>query len=101
MREIVFRDDALLIEMLNEWKTDSNLKIEEIKDRYQKKNLEGLFNKIHELKTNFSMIHCAEAIRFSEAILKKIELKTGIEEDEILELETMVASVNKQLDQYL
>lgn len=101
MREIVFKDEELLKEMLSEWITDSNLKLLDIKDRFLKNKRESLFNKIHELKTNFSMINCSEGIRFSETIVKKIERDEAVELNEIEELEKMVNEVIKQLYKFI
>ena len=60
IREIVFRDDQLLKEMLDEWIEDSDLKMNAISELVKTNNTEKLFNKVHELKTNFSMIHCPQ-----------------------------------------
>jgi HPt (histidine-containing phosphotransfer) domain-containing protein len=97
MREIVFKDDSLLKEMLGEWIEDSDKKIAEIKERITADNKTGVFNKIHELKTNFSMIHCYTGIQCCEHLLELIEKENRIEESGINELNQIVQSVNSQI----
>lgn len=97
MREIVFKDEALLNEMLYEWIEDSESKIIEIKTRLQNKNWDGLFNKIHELKTNFSMIHCYTGIQFCEKIIGQIEKDKSMQESEMEKLIEIVKSIKQQI----
>lgn len=97
MREIVYKDEALLNEMLGEWIDDSENKMIEIKTRLLDQNWNGLFNKIHELKTNFSMIHCYTGIQCCELLIEQMENINKSSEIELDELNLIVFSVNRQL----
>jgi HPt (histidine-containing phosphotransfer) domain-containing protein len=97
IREIVFKDEQLLKEMLSEWIEDSEGKLIEIKNRLEKNNRDGLFNKIHELKTNFSMIHCYTGIQYCEQLIGQLENHELIQESEIEVLNEMVKSVKQQI----
>jgi HPt (histidine-containing phosphotransfer) domain-containing protein len=101
IREIVFKDDNLLKEMLIEWVSDSNDKLAEIKNRMQLQNIKGLFNKIHELKTNFTMIHCPEGIQLCEAFINKIENQSELNESEFDSLALLILEVNNKLLPYI
>jgi HPt (histidine-containing phosphotransfer) domain-containing protein len=101
MKEIVFRDHSLLREMLEEWISDSILKIQEIEERFNKQILSSLFNKVHELKTNFSMIHCYAGIQYCEHLIKKIELQQPVLHEEIEALKRIVQDVQVQINKVL
>ena len=101
MREIVFKDEALLNEMLTEWIDDSGKKIADIRQRISDENISGVFNKIHEIKTNFSMIHCYTGIQFCEKLIEKIENENSITQTDIDELNQIVESVNKQINNFM
>src|SRR6185436_2738361 len=101
MREIVFKDDTLLKEMLGEWIDDSENKMEEIKKRWTDENNTGLFNKIHELKTNFSMVHCGIGIQYSEKLIAKIVNQHSISSHDLVELNAIVHSVIQQLKEII
>ncbi len=101
MREIVFKDDALLKEMLDEWISDSEKKISDIRERKADENETGVFNKIHELKTNFSMVHCYTGIQFCEKLIGKIEDKNNITDSDIDELNEIVKSVKQQIKVFI
>lgn len=98
MREIVFKDEALLKEMLGEWVEDSDKKLAEIRERITADNNTGVFNKIHELKTNFSMIHCYVGIQCCEQLLLWIEKQNRIDDSDIHELYEIVQTVNSQIN---
>ncbi len=97
IREIVFRDDQLLKEMLDEWIQDSNLKMNAISELLKTNNTEKLFNKIHELKTNFSMIHCPRGIQSCEQIIRFIERQEALDTLELNQLNLILSEVQKQL----
>lgn len=97
IREIVFRDDQLLKEMLDEWIQDSNLKMNAISELLKTNNTEKLFNKIHELKTNFSMIHCPRGIQSCEQIIGFIERQDALDTLELNQLKLILSNVKKQL----
>lgn len=90
MREIVFKDETLLKEMLNEWIEDSENKLIEMKIRSDENNWSGLFNKIHELKTNFSMIHCYQGIQLCEKYIGLMETENNLMKPDLLDLENLV-----------
>lgn len=96
MREIVFRDEPLLLEMVDEWIQDSDGKMDQIIKLYELNNYDKLFNKIHELKTNFSMIHCPAGIQCCERMIRSVE-KQNLENSDINQLITIVADVKGQL----
>ncbi len=97
MHEIVFRDNALLIEMLEEWMEDSNSKIQAIEQRFADKLWSGLFNKIHELKTNFSMIHCYAGIQCCEKSIELISIENTLQNSHIETLKEIVEKVNLEI----
>lgn len=101
MREIVFKDEALMKEMLLEWIADSNSKLEEIGIRLNEANQSSLFNKVHELKTNFSMIHCYSGIHCCEQIIQQIENNTAIKSENMDLLVRVVETVCNQLKQFI
>jgi HPt (histidine-containing phosphotransfer) domain-containing protein len=101
IREIVFKDEALLKEMLEEWITDSENKMEEIKKRWIDENFNGLFNKVHELKTNFSMIHSGEAIQFCEKLIAKIEKEHTISSSDLDDLNSIVQFARQKLKEII
>ncbi|MBK7357983.1 MAG: hypothetical protein IPI45_12425 [Saprospiraceae bacterium] len=94
IREIVFRDDQLLKEMLDEWIEDSDLKMNAISELVKTNNTEKLFNKVHELKTNFSMIHCPQGIQSCEQLIRFIEQEDALE---LNQLKLILSEVKKQL----
>lgn len=97
IREIVFRDEQLLKEMLDEWMQDSDVKINSIAELIKSNNTEKLFNKVHELKTNFSMIHCPKGIQCCEKIIRIIERQDNLDASELNQLNVIVSEVKKQL----
>ncbi|MBK6859314.1 MAG: hypothetical protein IPK91_11480 [Saprospiraceae bacterium] len=97
IREIVFRDDQLLKEMLDEWIQDSDLKMNAILEMVKANHTERLFNKIHELKTNFSMIHCPQGIQSCEQIIGFIERQDALDTLELNQLKLILSNVKKQL----
>lgn len=97
IREIVFRDEQLLKEMLEEWMNDSDVKTNSIAELIKSNNTEKLFNKVHELKTNFSMIHCPIGIQCCEQIIQLIENQNSLDASKLNQLQMIVYEVKKQL----
>lgn len=83
LRDLTFQDESLLLELLDEWIDDANLKLMEIQKRIGEGDVKRVFNSLHELKTNFTMIHCGQAIRTSDILLKKLEQGELISHDDL------------------
>jgi hypothetical protein len=98
MKEIAFRDESLLQQMLAEWRDDSNMKLREIRNAWSEADDRKLFYRIHELKTNFTMLHCHTAILLAERIIRNLERQQPVHESDLNELEGMVRAIQLILD---
>ncbi|HEX5625858.1 MAG TPA: hypothetical protein VFX48_07570 [Saprospiraceae bacterium] len=98
MKEIAFRDESLLQQMLAEWKDDSNMKIREIRNAWIETDPRRLFYRIHELKTNFTMLHCHTAIRLAEQMVRDLEMQLPVRESDLNALEGMVLAIQRKLE---
>lgn len=93
LRDLSFQDEHLLEELLHEWVNDAKLKMEVIQKRIAEGDAKMIFNSLHELKTNFTMLHCGLAIRASDVLLQKLERGELISSEEIVPLNEMLESV--------
>jgi HPt (histidine-containing phosphotransfer) domain-containing protein len=74
LQTIAFNDRQLLKDMLQEWLTDAADRKEKIVKSIQDNRQQEFFNAVHQLKSNYQMIGCAEAIHLLEKMIKdKVE----------------------------
>ncbi|MDQ3140840.1 MAG: hypothetical protein M3Q56_01180 [Bacteroidota bacterium] len=73
LRQMAFNDENLLRELLQEWFNDVEMRIQDLSVVQNSKT--DIFKQIHELKTNFSMIQCVEAIRHCESMIQSETLE--------------------------
>ena len=66
LSSIVYGNDGLLQEMIEEWLVDTEEKINKLKEKTSVN-----FKEIHFLKTSFSMIGCVEGIKICEKLIQK------------------------------
>jgi len=97
LRKICYNDEALMREMMVEWMHDAREKLRVIDERHQKQDWNLLFNSVHQLKTNFTMLHCGEAIRESDRLLQLLESGFPVTKDDVRWLNDMVGRIAMQL----
>ena len=95
LREICFGNEDLLREMVEEWCSDTREKMDSIQKMHELGSGNLLFNRLHELKTNFTMIRCSHAIQASEKMLSKLENGSLLEDADIVLLESLCSDLNK------
>ncbi|MBK9109850.1 MAG: hypothetical protein IPM92_16125 [Saprospiraceae bacterium] len=93
LRDLTFQDELLLQELLDEWVDDANLKMIEIQKRIGEADAKRIFNSLHELKTNFTMLRCGLAIRTSDILLHKLEQGELISFEDLNPLDEMLKAI--------
>ncbi|MBP8726123.1 MAG: hypothetical protein KBH75_08965 [Saprospiraceae bacterium] len=73
LSDICINDPAMISELLHEWVDDTETKIGILRHRQSANDGKGLFNTLHELKTNFFMLGYSEAIRGCEEVLATLD----------------------------
>ncbi len=69
LSQITFNNPVLIKEMLQEWITDTETRIQEFEYSYQSSDPKKRFKMIHTLKTNYFMIGCVSMIKACENYL--------------------------------
>lgn len=87
LSSIAFNDASLVNEMAEEWCEDTFYKMKEIKEGRTLLNIDQLFNRLHELKTNYTMVQCPEAIQYIGTILSHMEENGVLPENAIMRLD--------------
>lgn len=87
LSSIAFNDAGLMNELAEEWCEDTSHKMKEIKEGQKHLNIDQLFNRIHELKTNFTMVQSPEAIQYIGTVLNHIEQTKTLPEEATLKLD--------------
>ncbi|MBK8954005.1 MAG: hypothetical protein IPM34_00405 [Saprospiraceae bacterium] len=98
IKGLTFQDEKLLEEMLHEWISDARSKSDEIVKRIGEGDVRRIFNSLHELKTNFTMLHCGKAIRESDALLHKLEKGALITNEEFKPVLDMINAIVKLIE---
>lgn len=101
LREICFGNEELLRDMAEEWCSDTIEKMESIKKMQAQGASIKLFNRLHELKTNFTMIRCPYAIQSSEKMLSKLEHGAFLHAEEIEILDNLCTELQKLVNDTL
>lgn len=95
LSSIAFDDVRLVSEMAEEWCTDTEKKMEEIKMKSAEMSTTQFFNRLHELKTNYTMVQSPEAIKFIGSLLNQIEQKSEISANAIAQLDEISSKLIK------
>lgn len=97
IQKITFNDERLLNDFLDEWVIDARKKMVLIHDRNSNGSGKLLFWAIHELKTNFTMLSCSEAIRYVDQLLKQLELDNSITQKDVNGIEERLTHILNEL----
>lgn len=70
LSQITFNDPSLMNEMIQEWITDTETRIQEFESTFHLADSQKRFKMIHTLKTNYFMVGCSTMIKECEIYLK-------------------------------
>lgn len=69
LSQITFNDPSLMNEMIQEWITDTETRIQEFESTFHIEDSKKRFKMIHTLKTNYFMVGCSTMIKECENYL--------------------------------
>ncbi len=70
LQQITFNDKQLLKDMLQQWLADAAQRKEIIRQCIRRQDERAYFKAVHQLKSNYQMIGCAEAVQLLDLMIK-------------------------------
>ena len=92
-RQISFGNHEIEKEMFLSWKEDSFKRISDLQILLEEQNQKNIFNSVHALKTNFSMVDCYAGIKFCELLIDKIQKDEIIDSPALRELDCLINKI--------
>ena len=92
-KQISFGNLEIEMDMIESWKEDGLKRIAELEINVKSQNQKIIFDNLHALKTNFSMVNCYAGIKSCEILLDDIQKNRLIDSSNLIQLEKILKQI--------